>query len=80
MKALQIARTVFPEKHYEDGFLGYVIWNQTGFPSFWNKEDGNTPEECLLNQLKNFRFCLLWNLELPEDKEFRKLEELSLTH
>jgi len=31
---------------------GYILWNFTGYPDFWNiPEDGKTPEECCKKQL-----------------------------
>lgn len=50
--ALDIAREYLPEMSDDD--LNYVIWNHTGFPSFWRPEDGKTPEECFRTQLKRF--------------------------
>ena len=51
MKPYKIAKEYFPNK--DNKFLDYVIWNETGFPSFWYiPEDGNTPEECFRKQLK----------------------------
>ena len=36
-----------------DDEAGYVLWNHTGFPSFWNiPADGETPEECCRTQLR----------------------------
>ena len=53
MNAIVIAREYFPNK--PDDFLGWVIWEKTGYPQFWNiPEDGNTPEECFRKQLKDF--------------------------
>lgn len=54
MTAYEIAKEIFPDK--PDDFLEWVIWEQTGFPEFWNiPEDGNTPEECLKKQLIKFK-------------------------
>lgn len=57
MTALEIAGEI-AEKH---GFelsqdqLNFVIWEHTGFPEFWHiPRDGNTPEECLRTQLKEY--------------------------
>ena len=51
--ALQIAREYFPEATEEE--IEYVIWEQTGFPSFWQiHKDGATPEECFRKQLAEF--------------------------
>lgn len=53
MTPLEIAKEYFPDR--DDVFLDYVIWNETGFPSFWCiPEDGNTAEECLRKQLKEY--------------------------
>jgi len=54
MNALEIAREIFPDQGEE--FLEFVIWEHTGFPGFWRIGiDGDTPEECLRKQLKDFR-------------------------
>ncbi len=47
-KAMEIARQVFPD--YRDDFLGWLIWNATGYPHFWKGE----PEECLREQLEAY--------------------------
>lgn len=34
-----------------DSTLEYLMWEETGYPSFWwIPQDGNTPEECLRKQ------------------------------
>ena len=54
MNAIDIAKDIFPDATGE--FLEFVIWEKTGFPSFWNiPKDGNTPEECFRNQLLQFK-------------------------
>jgi len=51
MTALEIAKEIFPDKSDEE--LDFIIWEKTGFPSFWNiPEEGKTPEECLRKQLR----------------------------
>lgn len=51
---LDIVREVFPEA--TDDEAGYLLWNETGFPSFWSiPEDGVTPEECCRTQLRRFK-------------------------
>ena len=48
--AHEVAKEYFPDE--SDEFIEHVIWEHTGFPSFWNiPEDGNTPEECFRKQL-----------------------------
>ena len=47
--AVEIAREYFPDTPEQELFD--IIWSETGYPSFWRKEDGNTPEECFRNQL-----------------------------
>lgn len=59
MTALEIAKEVAKDFGIElsDQEADYVIWEQTGFPEFWNiPKDGNSPEECLRTQLKVY-FC-----------------------
>ena len=31
-----------------------IIWGHTGYPCFWRKEDGATPEECFKTQVDKF--------------------------
>ena len=51
MNATEIAKEYFPNHPHE--FLMYIIWEETGWPEFWNiPKDGNTPEECFRKQLK----------------------------
>jgi hypothetical protein len=39
----------------DNGFADYIMFEHTGFPSFWNiPEDGKTPEECARTQVKKF--------------------------
>ncbi len=50
---MQIAREIFPEvKRGKKGnhYLGYIIWNFTGYPQFW---DGD-PETCFRRQLQEY--------------------------
>jgi hypothetical protein len=35
-------------------FADYVLYEHTGFPEFWNSEDGATPEECCRTQVRKF--------------------------
>lgn len=54
MTGLEIVKEYFPKISDDDA--GYILWNETGFPSFWSiPEDGETPEECLRTQLKRFK-------------------------
>lgn len=48
-KCLRMARSVFPD--WDDDHLGYVLWNETGFPCFWEFE----PEFSLMMQLIRYR-------------------------
>lgn len=70
MKVIDIAREIFPNK--TESFLDYVIWNETGFPSFWNiPEDGETPEACLRKQLNDLKNRIAKNNAplLPESED-----------
>lgn len=49
MNALKIAREIFPNE--EDDFLDYVLWEETGFPSFFHDD----PEKELRQQLLVFK-------------------------
>lgn len=35
----------------DDNLIEHVVWAHTGYPSFWNKKYGSTPEECFRNQV-----------------------------
>ena len=49
-----IIREYFPDA--TDEFCEFVLWEKTGYPSFWNiPKDGNTPEECFRKQLSDFK-------------------------
>ena len=38
-----------------DADVEYILWEQTGFPRFWDiPTDGKTPEECLRKQVETF--------------------------
>ena len=51
MKAIEIAKEYFTDADEE--FLDFIIWSETGFPSFWQiPEDGNDAEECFRKQLQ----------------------------
>ncbi len=53
MKAMDIGRAVFPDA--TDDWLGYAIWNHTGYPSFWNP--GN-PVKQMYRQLHKLKRVL----------------------
>lgn len=46
----EIAREYFPDRSDDD--LDMTLFEYTGFPGFWQKQDGETPEECLRTQLQ----------------------------
>jgi len=49
-----IIKEYFPDA--DDEFCEFVLWEKTGYPSFWNiPEDGATPEECFRNQVLEFK-------------------------
>jgi hypothetical protein len=34
---------------------GYILWNETGYPVFWNiPEDGPDPESCCRKQVREY--------------------------
>ena len=38
-----------------EGEAGYIAWNHTGFPHFWNiPADGSTPEEVFRTQVARY--------------------------
>jgi hypothetical protein len=50
--AIEIAKEYFPYASPE--VLDHIIWNHTGYPSFWNiPKDGNTPHQCFRKQLQS---------------------------
>lgn len=52
--AYTIAKEQFPDA--TDDELNFIIWEFTGYPSFWQiGVDGATPEECFRNQLARVR-------------------------
>jgi mannosyltransferase OCH1-like enzyme len=47
-------REFFPDAN--DEFCEFIIWEKTGYPSFWNiPEDGKTPYECFRKQIRDFK-------------------------
>jgi hypothetical protein len=44
-----VVREYFPKATDEQ--VEYILWEHTGFPAFWDLEDGQTVEECLRKQL-----------------------------
>ncbi|KKN63761.1 hypothetical protein LCGC14_0498650 [marine sediment metagenome] len=54
LTCLELVREYFPDSN--DDEAGYILWEHTGFPSFWNiPKDGATPEACCRKQLKEFK-------------------------
>ena len=50
----EIVKEYFPDA--SDEFVEFVIWEKTGYPTFWNiPEDGETAEECFRKQLLRFK-------------------------
>jgi hypothetical protein len=46
----EIVLEYFPTADEDE--IGYILWNHTGFPSFWRiPENGANPEECLRKAL-----------------------------
>lgn len=46
-----VVREFYPYAH--DGDVGFILWNFTGYPGFWNiPEDGETPIECCRTQVR----------------------------
>lgn len=62
MKVLEVVREYFPDASDEE--IDWIVWEQTGFPSFWNiPKDGNTPEECFRKQLREFALASLGKIK-----------------
>ena len=50
----KIVREYFLDATHE--YVEFILWTFTSFPEFWHiPEDGNTPEECLRTQLKEYQ-------------------------
>ena len=50
----QIVKEFFPKATKDE--IAYIVWNETGFPSFWNiPQDGKTILQCFRKQLKQFK-------------------------
>lgn len=52
MTPIEVARSVFPDQRVPDEFLEYLIWNETGYPSFWQS---NNPASEMLRQLQHYK-------------------------
>ena len=54
MSWTDLVREYFPDATDEQA--GYILWEKTGFPGFWNiPQDGDTPEACCRKQLQQFK-------------------------
>jgi len=51
-----IAQAIFP--FADDVRLDYIIWNRTGYPSFWATKEGESIEDCFRRQLMKYRDAL----------------------
>ncbi len=54
VNAFKLAKAVLHIKFGEvppDELIEHFMWEHTGYPAFWSKEDGRTPHECFENQL-----------------------------
>lgn len=48
-EAMKLGKTV------TDAEAEYIVWEETGYPAFWDiPKDGKTPEECLRKQVRDF--------------------------
>ena len=50
---MDIVRSVLPE--CSDAEAGYVLHNETGYPVFWDDDDGDTELECCRTQVVRYR-------------------------
>lgn len=50
MTGIELVRQYFPDA--SDDFAGYILWNKTGFPSFYL---GNNPVEYFGQQIAQFK-------------------------
>jgi len=49
-----VVREYFPGATADE--VDFILWEKTGFPSFWNIGiDGSTPEQCLRRQLQELK-------------------------
>lgn len=67
MKVKDLVKEMFPDQ--TDQEHEHIIWGLTGFPGFWSEEDGQTPEECFLNQLKEIKEKLEKGITLEKQTE-----------
>ena len=52
--AIEVAKEYFPNA--DNDFIDYAIWEETGYPAFWNiPADGATPEACFRKQLADLK-------------------------
>jgi len=50
----EIVKEYFPEA--DDDEIGYILWNETGFPEFWEiPRDGWTASQCLRTELQRLK-------------------------
>ena len=54
LHAFEIAKEVLGDGH-SDSYYNDIIWEHTGFPSFWDSKNGETIEDCFRRQLLDFK-------------------------
>lgn len=64
--ASSIAREYFP--HFNHDELEHIIWSNTGFPHFWDLNDGDTSEECFRKQLNDAKHYYEKHGVLPDEQ------------
>lgn len=50
----------------DDDEAGYILWNHTGFPEFWD----SNPEECCRQQLQHVLGYIERGVKLQEDEPY----------
>ena len=55
---LDIVRGVFTD--CSENEAEYILWNETGYPGFWNSADGQSPLECCHTQVVRYRAGLFF--------------------
>lgn len=68
---IEIIREYFPEVTDDEAW--YILWNETGFPSFWC---GESTEKCLRNQLLKFKNQLRKEDSMPAKKKKKPVKKV----
>lgn len=56
MTPIELVKEVFPDA--DEAFVEHALWGRTGFPVFWDLNEGQTVEDRMREQLIEFRDAL----------------------